>query len=569
MQKRYYISLLILILITGTSGRGVYAEWIPAIPPAPGEEVRLYTDRNLYVVEEELFFAVTVSPPELPDGAIWSQVAYVELIRWDGSKLAQVKVPVNDGLAEGSLTIPGNLVSGNYYLRAYTKWMRNYSPYRYTYVNVKVINPKRRSIDPGPPDDAAPAPEPRYFKSAEQTGVKISMLEAAAGRRMAVEAEVSLPEGTGSDHTLVMVRRKIDGTEMKSRCFRFNTNDTVPAGDPAFLPEIYGLSVSGRIVEAGTDEPVAGAKVNLSSYSTSFYFSTTRTGKDGFFVFTLPDETGARELHLAEEGELASEHELLITSAFCNKPVRLPYEPFSLNNEEQTAAEDLLLNAQLSARFRSDREDDETSESEQTPFYGTPVSTTYVKEYIELIDLREFFFELVQPVLVNHNNKEPYLVLNTQGSLALYPPLVLMDNIPVENGGRLLEIPSSRISRIEVVNKGYLVNNTRYSGIISIFSEQRDMAGLEMDETHHFFNFNFFSIPHTGLFPAYDQLGEVENIPDLRNLLYWNAGLQLSPGETGRVHFYTGDVPGRYEVVVRTLGDDGNVMTGRSEFVVE
>ncbi len=568
MQERDRNIRLLFIFLVLLLRQGVYAEWRPAIPDATGEEVLLFTDRALYAVEEELFFAVSLGQPVLPGSADWSRVVYVELIRWDGSKLVQAKVPVEEGLAKGSLVIPDDLNSGNYYLRAYTKWMRNYSPYRYTYVKVKVVNPHRKSIDPGPSDETADVPAMKYLVSGCSDEIGIDLVKASCQRREMVEAEIMLPGGTDAGDVLVAVRLKESGEVPWNRCFSFESLDTVPADGPAFLPEIYGLTVSGKILDAVTGEPVAGSTVNLSSYSSSFYFSTTRSGEDGLFIFTLPPETGTRELHLAEEGEDAGEHELLITSEFCNQPVTLPYEPFLIAGHERAVAEQLIVNAQLMARFRDDRVEDERDADEVAPFYGRPLSTTYVKEYIELIDLREFFFELVQPVLVNYNDQGPYLALNTQGSMALYPPLVLMDNIPVENGGRLLEIPSARVSRIEVINKGYLVNNRRYSGIISIFSENRDMAGLEMEEKRHFFNFSFFQEQQEDRFPEYVQATTGSTVPDLRNLLCWETGFQLTPGEAGQLHFFTCDAPGTYEVVVMHIGEDGKAVCGRSEFEV-
>ncbi len=79
----------------------------------------------------------------------WSNVIYVELIRWNGEKIAQAKFKLFENSASGYLTIPKTLLSGNYYIRAYTKWMRNFPVEDYFYKLIKVINPFESEIDTG------------------------------------------------------------------------------------------------------------------------------------------------------------------------------------------------------------------------------------------------------------------------------------------------------------------------------------------------------------------------------------------------------------------------------------
>jgi len=92
-----------------------------------GETIRLFTDQNIYCVNEKIYFTAEYSCANELDSLAWSNVLYVELIKWNGNKLVQMKLNLTRPETSGVIIIPGNLLSGNYYLRAYTKWMRNFS----------------------------------------------------------------------------------------------------------------------------------------------------------------------------------------------------------------------------------------------------------------------------------------------------------------------------------------------------------------------------------------------------------------------------------------------------------
>ena len=110
------------------------------------EKTALLTDREIYCVDEKIHFsAVNLSSSELKR-VEWSNVLYVELTAPDGQVVTRRKYSYSKDGSTGSLTIPTGTLSGNYYLRAYTKWMRDYSPLNFYYKPVTVINPYRAEL---------------------------------------------------------------------------------------------------------------------------------------------------------------------------------------------------------------------------------------------------------------------------------------------------------------------------------------------------------------------------------------------------------------------------------------
>jgi hypothetical protein len=564
MHRKYTIIICLFFLIQFSGTRLVFGQNTRLVlPDSSGEQLQLFTDRSLFGVSEKIYYSVMYSGPEFSGSRSWSKVIYVELINWDGTKIGYSKVPVTDGLASGSVQIPYGISSGNYYLRAYTKWMRNFSPYLYAYTTVKIVNPFSEAIVAGPEKSRNTAEEIVTGNQKVLEGIVVSGLQEVYDKRDMVSMEIELdPAALPGTFSLGVVRAGGFDTPIRASVHFDRTIEQEGEEVVEHLPELYGLSIAGQLVDEISGSPVGETKINLSSVSEPFHFSSDMTDEEGMFLFTLPYKEGLNELHIAPEGDSGREYKLLISGEFCNKNVHLPYVPFSLNNQEREMAQELLLNIQINARFeeviQSDRQ-----EPSSTPFYGKPASVTYIKDYIELINLEEFFYELIRSVTVSNRGRNPYLIVNSQGSLGMFPPLILMDNIKVKNDKSLLETPARRVERIEVVNRGYVIGKEKYSGIISVFSTTGDMAGLKMENGSRFFNFRLYDIQDPGVSHC-DETVEKSAFPDRRITLLWEPGLQFSEEAVTQVRFYTSDVPGEYEIVIRGLDSSNNVLEYRT-----
>ncbi len=110
------------------------------------EQLHVFTDRSIYAVDEIIYFVADHSVSGPIGTNPWSSVLYVELISSRGEVLAQGKYRLSGGRAEGSLSIPTASLTGNYYLKSYTRWMRNYGPGSFSYSPLKIINPYRTEV---------------------------------------------------------------------------------------------------------------------------------------------------------------------------------------------------------------------------------------------------------------------------------------------------------------------------------------------------------------------------------------------------------------------------------------
>ena len=108
------------------------------------EKVFVSTDKTFYVTGEIIWFKVFKTDAQnLPND--FSKVVYIEVMSGDKAVL-QGKIGIEEGTGNGSFFIPASLGSGNYILRAYTNWMKNFSPDLFFHSKLTIINPMKKPI---------------------------------------------------------------------------------------------------------------------------------------------------------------------------------------------------------------------------------------------------------------------------------------------------------------------------------------------------------------------------------------------------------------------------------------
>lgn len=104
------------------------------------EKVYLHTDRNVYFPGDAVWFKayfIEASSGLLSDH---SNNLHVELISPASKIIDSLVVKLDGGLGNGNFRLPGDLKSGQYRLRAYTNFMRNYGDQLFFHKEITVIN---------------------------------------------------------------------------------------------------------------------------------------------------------------------------------------------------------------------------------------------------------------------------------------------------------------------------------------------------------------------------------------------------------------------------------------------
>ncbi|MDB5136141.1 MAG: hypothetical protein JWP37_2744 [Mucilaginibacter sp.] len=107
------------------------------------EKVFVHTDKGSYLTGEILWFKVYTVDGIYNKPLNLSKVVYVDVLDDAQVPLLQAKIALHNGKGSGSLYIPVSATNGNYHLRAYTNWMKNFSPDYYFEKKITIVNPAR------------------------------------------------------------------------------------------------------------------------------------------------------------------------------------------------------------------------------------------------------------------------------------------------------------------------------------------------------------------------------------------------------------------------------------------
>ena len=95
---------------------------------SPREEIFVQSDRDIYIVGEEVSFSIFLFDRQKETLAGASRIAYFEILNPANRPVAQIRVGLDNGVGAGQVVLPDTLSPGVYTLRTYTNWMKNFMP---------------------------------------------------------------------------------------------------------------------------------------------------------------------------------------------------------------------------------------------------------------------------------------------------------------------------------------------------------------------------------------------------------------------------------------------------------
>lgn len=549
VKKSIICQMFFLTLLATASAQDV-------LPRGIKERVFVITDRNLYATGETLSFSALIKPAE---DSIPGKVLYCELVTPGGKQVSAGKYPIQNTKSSGTLLIPGNLFTGIYFLRAYTRFMRNEGPSSFSYVQLKIINPDRNEVEANPAS-GVPFDSLRISHAVENTDgliikadkkqvfvrdtvhIIIKPLEKYKPENLTLSV---VPEGSLGDESILMPSLKTSSEK------------------DFIYPEARGITLTGYVMEKELERPVKGIRINLSILGEGKDFMSMRTDSSGRFYFSIPGYTGYRDLFLSVEDTISLNPMILIDNDFCPTPFQINTGTFYLSAEEREAAYKIAVNSRVTEYFKDSVDSGEGKNvSYDQAFYGTPEQTLYMDKYIQLPDLEEYFNGLPAWVKVRKRHGRTYFkVLGPQTELTEFPPLVMVDLVAINDPEKILALNPRNIDRIEIVNSLYLKGDEIYGGILNIISGKGDFGGI--------------SLPSSGVFIRYEFLNRSEadryqvpgpDKPDARNTLLWIP--DLDPANGSDIPFIAPDTPGRYSIVLRGFNKNGEIILEKSDLEV-
>jgi len=328
-----------------------------------------------------------------------------------------------------------------------------------------------------------------------------------------------------------------------------------------FAPEIKTKIISGFAVNPVTNEPIKNNKLLMYYIHQVPYLLMSNTDEQGKFYFYEPIKNyGEKEVLIQAEKPVIG------LSVKFDLPYFEECYPYRLNDFYY----DSLSPADINNAFVTwqinmiHREKNESLNKKipgevQLSFYGPPDGRFNLKEFVYLDDMTEVFREIVENVRIRE--KDGVYTVNIFGKRDYESigdhPLLLYNGHVIDNIAPVLNIPVQKMDFVDVITRKFFIGKNKFDGILSVFPQ--DVATeIEAPQNSCRYILDLFS--EETIFGTRDySLDQDDPLPDLRNTLYWNPDIRLEGAET-TISFYSGDDTGKFELELKGIRTDGQII---------
>lgn len=339
------------------------------------------------------------------------------------------------------------------------------------------------------------------------------------------------------------------------------------------IPEIRGITISGRLQSKESKNGIAKQKVFLSVPFNYPQIHTDKTNMNGEFIFSLDNMKGINDIYLSPgfNSKDNKSIELLVNNKFANQKPQFERSALQITKEDKHLLEEIMVNHQLKAyNNRSTQDTSGVTNVRKNLSILKGSRTVKLSDYIEFESMKSVFNEIIEDVYIKNINGSPVLkIQRKEGYLIPGQPLVLFDNLPVLDIKKILSVHPSKIKKIQVISRPYILGEHTLNGIVKITSKTNNFANIKFMEESRFLRYKGYAHKKEFLSPNYNIKSDKNNRkPDFRTTLYWNPSVSIKPEGTS-ISFYSSDRKGQYIIIVRGYDKNGNLYYGRNSFHVE
>ncbi len=574
MKRITFIATLILIVVLNN----LYSQ--NAIKKTnseyPVEDLIVHLSQKSFFAGEPIWFNVYCTSPLYPDVEL-SQMAYIELTDSENAALLREKIMLIKGVGKGEFIIPKNSPTGIYYIKAYTKWMKNFGKESKFTTTVTIINPDEE------------------FETQINKEENVKLIDLDKLKERTVVSPIKITPEKQIYTTREKVKVKIEPNKLsdlysggtysiavsrKEPILHSEVNSTIPemANDKpmalTFLPDYKGIVLTGNI-SMSTGEALSGEPVILSYPGSGTDVNSTITDKNGNFNFLLQ----------AGEGE----KDIVFTLPSPNLKLRLE-EPFwNYYQEKLTTDKALTLDKnalsflkeryfhfQLQQKFKQQyfekRIQPDLTDHTERLFYGTPTQVIELDKYIKLDSITEYFWELIPSVkFLKKRDGFDIQIINPATTFPFEEaPGVFVDGVLYNDFNEIAGIPVENLRQIAVIPFLYYYRDFSFGGIVDIHTKENNFNVVKLLPQMQRVLYPLGTASET-IFKAPDYSNnKLQNrIPDLRYLLCWNPDVIVNANEDNYIEFYTSDIEGEYEIKLVGISNDGSIQQSENKIIVK
>ena len=324
-----------------------------------------------------------------------------------------------------------------------------------------------------------------------------------------------------------------------------------------WLPEIRDLSLSGKIINKNTGEPIEGLRVFASVLGGQPQLHSYLSDKNGEFIFSLNQLEGLHDVALSVDSIENTEAEIIVLSDFSNRFPAFADFPLQLDTLSKSLLEETYRNYQIGFKFQQII----LSENDYPDPLPYPVqdaqSTTVLNDFIELPTMQEVFNEIVTYVNVRKRGGNYYInVLNASSGTNYNQPLILVDNLPIFDVNKVMKIDPALVEKIEVITRPYSLGTANFKGIVMITTKTDNFAGLKLPDETVFFKYSTASLSSKQIFPLFGEKNSSPlHQPYFSNTIFWDTQ-KIAERGSKKITFFTSDESGEFEIRLKVINSN-------------
>ena len=535
------------------------------------ERPYLHTDRSYYYPNETVWFRAYMNYGSKAYRDSLSQVLYVDLVNGSQEVVLMKIFEIANGMAIGNFVVPPSLPTGDYVLRAYTRWMLNFDSSLVFTKPMKLLEYSEMARA----KDVYPAPD--------TTGsVSIEMEKDTYDMREKITLRIGARDFIGN---LVPGEYSVSVTDFKQAVYAGNEKNIVlDLPFPKIIlpdsllpqkahPIEHGLSFSGRFVSRKGKRDQGVIAVARENTAQMFTITTEENGNFAFSNLKLYDTAKLSILAKTITGKIGK----VILDSIRYAPQAAVVKPLDVEiYRAENPSRYNVSNDSLVAHMLDEVTINESRmESRGSSTFGL-ADQVVTGAWLRSQNTQDVMMSLQSKVsglrVVNG-----FIKLGSQNSFAQQggenEPLVLLDGIPVnafsdgfsESTVSLISNLSPHdIEKIEVLKYS---NSSAYgsrgaNGVIVITTRKNSGNYQRFGDRGRFEEIKVAGFSPVKKFraPNYAVPSPTHSLSDYRATLYWNPTVLTNAENIAEVTFYAADLPTQYRIIVEGVTGDGRAV---------
>ncbi len=524
------------------------------------EQMVCFTDRNLYLSGEEIWFSVIVLMYNNADEGGLSEVLFVELFDRSTKVIARAKYPLEGNRCSGSLQIPPEALSQAAFLRFYTQYQRNQPAGEFALLPITIVNTEL----------TLPMPDKNFsiYKNSDPGSPPIRIVadKKSYSPRSKINLEINFPSGFEAYYCLSAALNKT----IKANLDHSSKSNKSQRDSIFYLPDIRGVSLSGFVRKRQNLVSLSDVPVYLSAFGNNNLLHITQTQANGSFVFGLNKMENMANIFVSIDPGMNPDVEVLINNDFSNQFSPLPDQFFNIDTSYRDLLSDMLVNFESQKNFGSSHQPPDHEILAVSNLPSTYDFSIRLDDFIDLGTLQEVFYEIVAPVSVKTDQGEKYLsVANYQTQQVARAGLVILDDAPIFDVEELLKISPANIASIDVINRPYYLGDYLVSSVVSLKTKTGDFGGYKFPPQSIFLEYQTLSKTRQFMAPDFgSEKARQSPLPDFRTTLFWSPLAEVN-GVNTSLSFSASDATGKYDIVIWAVSKEGKIIQGITSMTVE